>query len=120
MQKNEFLRQFFEIAAGSKLEHTAEQYNYINFDVNFSFKDGIPIAIFSGEHLVFPIIIEIPKKDHFMVNGLFISLVISGKKYGQQSRVPHFSKLIFNYLKVNQLIEIDNLGNIEIRQEIYP
>jgi len=45
MQKNEFLRQFFEIAAGSKLEHTAEQYNYINFDVNFSFKDGINIAV---------------------------------------------------------------------------
>ena len=121
MQKNEFLRQFFEIVAGSKLKHTADQYNYIDFDVSFSLKnDDAPVAIFSGEHLIFPIIIEIPKKDHFMVNGLFISLVISGKKYGQQSRVPHFSKLIFNYLKANQLIEIDNLGNIEIRQEIYP
>lgn len=95
--------------------------NFLSSDVSFSLKnDDAPVAIFSGEHLIFPIIIEIPKKDHFMVNGLFISLVISGKKYGQQSRVPHFSKLIFNYLKVNQLIEIDNLGNIEIRQEIYP
>ncbi|MEG1487940.1 hypothetical protein, partial [Lactococcus sp.] len=118
MQKNEFLRQFFEIVAGSKLEHTADQYNYIDFDVSFSLKNGdAPVAIFSGEHLIFPIIIEIPKKDHSMVNGLFISIVISGKKYGRQSRVSYFSKLIFNYLKANQLIEIDNLGNIEIRQE---
>ena len=62
MQKNEFLRQFFEIAAGSKLEHTAEQYNYINFDVNFSFKDGIPIAIFSGEHLVFQSLLRYRRK----------------------------------------------------------
>ena len=117
MQKNEFLRQFFEIAAGSKLEHTAEQYNYINFDVNFSFKDGIPIAIFSGEHLVFPIIIEIPKKDHLMLNGLFISFFMSGTKYSRTSRVQQFSKLIFNYLKSNQLIEVDNWGNIEILQD---
>ncbi|MFP0737065.1 hypothetical protein ACLDXR_17165 [Acinetobacter baumannii] len=121
MQKNEFLRQFFEIKAGSKLEHTADQYNYIDFDVNFSLKNGdAPVVVFSGEHLIFPIIIEIPKKDHLMMNGVFISFAISGKKYGRLSRVPHFSKLIFNYLKSNQLIEVDNLGNIEIRQEIYP
>ena len=117
MQKNEFLRQFFFFFSGSKLEHTAEQYNYINFDVNFSFKDGIPIAIFSGEHLVFPIIIEIPKKDHLMLNGLFISFFMSGTKYSRTSRVQQFSKLIFNYLKSNQLIEVDNWGNIEIQQD---
>lgn len=114
MEKNEFLRQFFEIAAGSKLKHTADKYDYIDFDVEFSLKDDVPIAIFSGEHSIFPIIIEIPQKDHFMMNGLFILFVISGKKYGRLSRIPHFSKLIFNYLKTNRLIEIDGLGNIEI------
>lgn len=116
MQKNEFLRQFFEIAAGSKLEHTAEQYNHINFDVNFSLKGETPRAIFSGEHLIFPIVIEIPRKDHFMINGLFISFAVSGKKYSRTSRVQQFSKLIFNYLRANQLIEIDSFGNIEIQK----
>ena len=118
MKKNEFLRQFFEIEAGSKLEHTADQYNYIDFDVSFSLKnDDVPVAIFSGEHLIFPIIIEIPKKDHLMLNGLFISFFMSGTKYSRTSRVQQFSKLIFNYLKSNQLIEVDNWGNIEIQQD---
>jgi hypothetical protein len=115
MKKNEFLRQFFEIVVGSKLKHTADKYDDIDFDVNFSVKEDIPVAIFSGEHSIFPIVIEIPKKDHIMMNGLFISFTVSGKKYSRQSRVQHFSKLIFNYLKENQMIEVDNLGNIEIR-----
>lgn len=118
MQKNEFTKQFFEILAGSKLNFSAKDYDdsEFNFDVKFSSANDITKATFLGEHSIFPIIIEIPEKDHLMVNGLYVSLYISGKKYNQKSRVPHFSKLIFNYLESNQLIEIDNLGNIEIKK----
>lgn len=115
MQKNEFLRQFFEVLAGSELPHTADQYDYINFDVNFSFdKKENQIAIFTGENALFPVIVEIPKRDHLMQSGLIEVFSIHGKNLRFSKKRTNFIKLIYKYLKEHGLIEVDDLGNIEI------
>lgn len=120
MQKNEFLRQFFEILAGGKLPHTADAYNDIDFNVKFSVYKETPIVVFSGEHCIFPTIIELPKKDHLMINGLLISILTIGEtqKIKAHGKKLKFSKLIFKYLKSNNLIEVDNLGKIRIQENI--
>ena len=120
MQKNEFLRQFFEILAGGKLSHTADAYNDIDFNISFSVQKETPVVVFTGEHSIFPTVIELPKKDHLMINGLFISILAIGdtKNIRTRGKKLKFSNLIFKYLKNNDLIEVDKLGNIEVKESI--
>lgn len=62
MHNNKFLKRFFEIIAGKSLPHKAEDYDDIKFEVTITpeVEGQNPIIIFSGDHSIFPIIIELP------------------------------------------------------------
>jgi hypothetical protein len=106
MNKNQFLKRFFEIKAGKVLPHSEESYGDINFNVTITPKvlDKNYIVIFSGEHLIFPMIVEFSNNEHHMRLG-FIDIFFIGKDSVRKGKKRlEFLKLINEYLKENNLI----------------
>jgi hypothetical protein len=106
MHKNQFLKRFFEIKAGKALPHSEESYSDINFDVMITSEvpDKNYIVVFSGEHLIFPIIVEFSSNEHHMRLG-FIDIFFIGKDSVRKGKKRlEFLKLINEYLKENNLI----------------
>lgn len=117
MEKNEFIRQFAEIYVGKSLPHSAEAYDHMGFEVSFAVDEKEQrIVILSGDDF-FPIVMEIPKRDHFLLSG-FADIKIREKKLKFSNKRTKFIKLIYKYLKDNEFIELDGLGNIEILEKI--
>ncbi|MCU4413711.1 hypothetical protein KTH71_06595 [Acinetobacter sp. WU_MDCI_Axc73] len=71
MNNSQFLKCFFEIEAGKMLPHPEEAYSDINFEVTIApdVPDKNYIVVFSGSHLIFPIILDFPKNEHHLRLG---------------------------------------------------
>ncbi|WP_333669035.1 lysozyme [Acinetobacter guillouiae] len=70
----------FTIEAGKILPHLEEAYSDINFDVTITpdVPDKNYIVVFSGDHLIFPIILEFPKNEHRLRLG-WVDIFFIGK-----------------------------------------
>lgn len=71
MNNSEFLQRFFEIKAGKGLPHLEDDYQHITFNVTITsdVSDKYYIVMFSGDDLIFPIILEFPKNEYRLKAG---------------------------------------------------
>lgn len=109
MNNSQFLQRFFEIKAGKKLPHLEDAYDHIKFDVTIT--PDVPgkdyIVVFSGDHLIFPIIIEFPKNEHRLKLGWIDIFYISKEVVRKGKKRIKFLKLIDEYIRANQLLDLE-------------
>ncbi|MDC4329252.1 hypothetical protein NQ674_13125 [Acinetobacter baumannii] len=108
MNNNQFLKRFFEIEAGKELPHLEEDYHHITFTVTITpdVSDKDYIVVFSGDHLIFPIILEFPKNEHRLNLGWFDIFYIPKKTVRKGKKRIKFLKLIDEYIRANHLLDL--------------
>lgn len=110
MDKNQFLKQLFEIVAGKKLSHTAQSYDSINLEVSITpeINGQNPIVVFASDHAYFPIIAELPLSDmHLMLGLTEIFIVEKTKRLKTGRKRNEMLKLIDEYVRSNKLLQAD-------------
>ncbi|MGR2923026.1 hypothetical protein [Acinetobacter sp. 1125_18A] len=109
MNNCQFLKRFFEIQAGKILPHLEEAYSDINFDVTITpnVPDKNYIVVFSGDHLIFPIILEFPKNEHHLRLGWVDIFFIGKNKVLKGKKRIELLKLIDEYIRANHLLDCD-------------
>ncbi|MDO7413333.1 hypothetical protein Q5X48_16105 [Acinetobacter baumannii] len=109
MNNNQFLKRFFEIEAGKELPHLEEDYHHITFKVTITpdVPDKDYIVVFSGDHLIFPIILELPKNENRLNLGWIDIFYISKKAVRKGKKRIKFLKLIDEYIRSNHLLDLD-------------
>ncbi|MCU4369603.1 hypothetical protein [Acinetobacter courvalinii] len=109
MQNNQFLKRFFEIYAGKKLPHLEDAYSDINFDVTITpdVPDKNYIVVFSGNHMIFPIILEFPKNEHHLRLDWIDIFYIAKERVRKGKKRTEFLKLIDEYVRVNNLLNLE-------------
>ena len=109
MNNSQFLQRFFEVKAGKKLTHLEDAYDHIKFDVTIT--PHVPgkdyIVVFSGDHLIFPIILEFPKNEHRLKLGWIDIFYISKEAVRKGKKRIEFLKLIDEYIRTNHLLDLD-------------
>lgn len=106
MHNNKFLKRFFEIIAGKSLPHKAEDYDDIKFEVTITpeVEGQNPIIIFSGDHSIFPIIIELPlNKFHLELGFTDVCFVEKTKKVQKGRKRNELLKLVDEYVRSNEV-----------------
>ena len=60
MKKNTFIKKFLETYVNTTTSNPDESYSHIDFDVMITpkYEDRSRIAVFSGDHGIFPIILK--------------------------------------------------------------
>ncbi|MDV7430199.1 hypothetical protein R4470_13275 [Acinetobacter baumannii] len=109
MNNSQFLQRFFEIKAGKKLPHLEDDYHHIAFNVTITpnVPDKDYIVVFSGDHLIFPIILEFPKNEHRLRLGWIDIFYISKEAVRRGKKRIKFLKLIDEYIRSNHLLDLD-------------
>ena len=71
MKKNTFIKKFLETYVNTTTSNPDESYSHIDFDVMITpkYEDRSRIAVFSGDHGIFPIILEITDNPHHIELG---------------------------------------------------
>ncbi|HEO1805939.1 MULTISPECIES: hypothetical protein [unclassified Acinetobacter] len=109
MNQAQFLKRFFEIEAGKKLPHSEETYSDMSFEVTIT--PYVPeknyVVVFSGSHPIFPIIIDFPTNEHHLRLGLIDLFLIATDKVRKGKKRINFLKLIDEYVRTNNLIQLD-------------
>ncbi|MDC5521947.1 hypothetical protein NRA58_16250 [Acinetobacter baumannii] len=109
MNNSEFLQRFFEIKAGKGLPHLEDDYQHITFNVKIT--PDVPgkdyIVVFSGDHQVFPIILEFPKNEYRLKLGWIDIFYISKEVVRKGKKRIKFLKLIDEYIRANQLLDLE-------------
>lgn len=106
MHNNQFLKRFFEIIAGKSLPHKAEDYDDIKFKVMITpeVEGQNPIIIFSGDHSIFPIIIELPLNEfHLELGFTDVCFVQKTKKVQKGRKRNELLKLVDEYVRSNEV-----------------
>ena len=107
MHKNQFLKRIFEIIAGKSLPHTAGNYDDIEFEVTITpeVQGKNPMVIFSGEHSIFPIIVEHPLNEyHLMLGFTDICFVAKTTKVQKGRKRNELLILVDEYLRSNNIL----------------
>lgn len=107
MSKNQFLKRLFEIVANKSLPHTAESYDGIKLEVTITpeVEEQNPIVIFSSDHSIFPIIVELPlNKYHLMLGFTDIFFVEKTKKVQKGRKRNELLQLVDEYVRTNKLL----------------
>ncbi|MFU8928244.1 hypothetical protein [Acinetobacter puyangensis] len=108
MNQAQFLKRFFEIEASRKLPHSEEAYSDMSFEVTIT--PYVPeknyVVVFSGSHPIFPIIVDFPTNEHHLRLGLIDIFFIATDKVRKGKKRLEFLKLINEYLRENNLINI--------------
>ena len=109
MNNNQFLKCFFEIEAGKELPHLEEDYHHITFTVTITpdVPDKDYIVVFSGDNLIFPIILEFPKNEHRLNLRWIDIFYISKKAVRKGKKRIKFLKLIDEYIRSKHLLDLD-------------
>lgn len=109
MNNSQFLKRFFEIEAGKKLPHLEDAYSDIYFDVTITpdVPDKNSIVVFSGSHMIFPIILEFPKNEHHLRLGWIDVFFIAKEKVRKGKKQIALLKLINEYIRTNRLLNLD-------------
>ena len=81
MNKSAFIKKFLEIYVNTTLPHPDDSYSHIDFEVMITpkYENRSRIAVFSGDHGIFPIILEITDNPHHIELGYIDVFLIANK-----------------------------------------
>ena len=107
MKKNTFIKKFLETYVNTTTSNPDESYSHIDFDVMITpkYEDRSRIAVFSGDHGIFPIILEITDNPHHIELGYIDVFLISNKPVRRSKKQRDLLKLIMKYLQKNDLVK---------------
>ena len=110
MNKNTFIKKFLETYVNTTTNHPDESYDHIDFDVMISPKcnDRSCIAVFSGDDVIFPIILEITDNPYHIELGYIDVFLIANKPVRKSKKQRDLLKLIMKYLQTNNLVKISH------------
>ena len=110
MNKNTFIKKFLETYVNTTTNHHDESYDHIDFDVMISpkYENRSCIAVFSGDHGIFPIILEITDNPYHMELGYIDVFLISNKPVRRSKKQRDLLKLIMKYLQENSLLKFSH------------
>ncbi|MDU4395578.1 MAG: hypothetical protein E7I55_16765 [Acinetobacter ursingii] len=110
MNKSAFIKNFLETYVNTNTYHPDESYSYIDFDVMITpkYENRSRIAVFSGDHGIFPIILEITDNPHHIELGYIDVFLISNKPVRKSKKQRDLLKLIMKYLQQNNLIKFSH------------
>ena len=110
MKKNTFIKKFLETYVNTTTSNPDESYSHIDFDVMITpkYEDRSRIAVFSGDHGIFPIILEITDNPHHIELGYIDVFLISNKPVRRSKKQRDLLKLIMKYLQENSLLKFSH------------
>ena len=110
MKKNTFIKKFLETYVNTTTSNPDESYSHIDFDVMITpkYEDRSRIAVFSGDHGIFPIILEITDNTHHIELGYIDVFLISNKPVRRSKKQRDLLKLIMKYLQKNDLVKFSH------------
>ena len=110
MKKNTFIKKFLETYVNTTTSNPDESYSHIDFDVMITpkYEDRSRIAVFSGDHGIFPIILEITDNPHHIELGYIDVFLISNKPVRRSKKQRDLLKLIMKYLQKNDLVKLSH------------
>ena len=103
-------KNFLEIYVNTTLPHPDDSYSHIDFEVMITpkYENRSRIAVFSGDHGIFPIILEITDNPHHIELGYIDVFLISNKPVRRSKKTTDLLKLIMKYLQQNNLIKFSH------------
>ena len=106
MNKSAFIKKFLEIYVNTTLPHPDDSYSHIDFEVMITpkYENRSRIAVFSGDHGIFPIILEITDNPHHIELGYIDVFLIANKPVRKSKKQRDLLKLIMKYLQQNNLV----------------
>jgi len=104
-----FMKHFQEIYINRKI-HQPDEFFDCDFHVMITPKhdDSNQIVVFSGNHGLFPIILEITDSPHFIELGYIDVFLIENKPVRRSKKQRALLKLILKYLQSNNLVEFNH------------
>jgi len=110
MNKNAFIKRFLEIYINTNLPHPEDSYTHIDFDVMITpkYEDKNCIAVFSGDHGIFPIILEVTDNPYHIELGHIDVFLIANKPVRRSKKQRESLKLIMKYLQKNDLVKLSH------------
>ncbi|ENV52414.1 MULTISPECIES: hypothetical protein [Acinetobacter] len=110
MNKSAFIKKFLEIYVNTTLPHPDDSYSHIDFEVMITpkYENRSRIAVFSGDHGIFPIILEITDNPHHIELGYIDVFLIANKPVRKSKKQRDLLKLIMKYLQQNNLIKFSH------------
>ena len=110
MKKNTFIKEFLETYVNTTTTNPDESYSHIDFDVMITpkYENRSRIAVFSGDHGIFPIILEITDNPHHIELGYIDVFLISNKPVRRSKKQRDLLKLIMKYLQENSLLKFSH------------
>ena len=110
MNKSAFIKKFLEIYVNTTLPHPEDSYSHIDFDVMITpeYENRGCIAVFSGDHGIFPIILEIADNPHHIELGYIDVFLIANKPVRRSKKQRDLLKLIMRYLQKNDLVKLSH------------
>ena len=110
MKKNTFIKKFLETYVNTTTANPDEYYSHIDFDVMITpkYENRSRIAVFSGDHGIFPIILEITDNPHHIELGYIDVFLISNKPVRRSKKQRDLLKLIMKYLQKNDLVKLSH------------
>ena len=110
MNKSAFIKRFLEIYVNTTLPHPDDSYSHIDFEVMITpkYENRSRIAVFSGDHGIFPIILEITDNPHHIELGYIDVFLIANKPVRKSKKQRDLLKLIMKYLQQNNLIKFSH------------
>ena len=110
MNKSAFIKKFLEIYVNTTLPHPDDSYSHIDFEVMITpkYENRSRIAVFSGDHGIFPIILEITDNPHHIELGYIDVFLIANKPVRKSKKQRDLLKLIMKYLQENSLLKFSH------------
>lgn len=110
MKKNTFIKEFLETYVNTTTTNPDESYSHIDFDVMITpkYENRSRIAVFSGDHGIFPIILEITDNPHHIELGYIDVFLIANKPVRRSKKQRDLLKLIMRYLQKNDLVKLSH------------
>ena len=110
MNKSAFIKKFLEIYVTTTVPHPDDSYSHIDFEVMITpkYENRSRIAVFSGDHGIFPIILEITDNPHHIELGYIDVFLISNKPVRRSKKQRDLLKLIMKYLQKNDLVKFSH------------
>ncbi|HAV3552336.1 Uncharacterised protein [Acinetobacter baumannii] len=110
MNKSAFIKKLLEIYVNTTLPHPDDSYSHIDFEVMITpkYENRSRIAVFSGDHGIFPIILEITDNPHHIELGYIDVFLMANKPVRKSKKQRDLLKLIMKYLQQNNLIKFSH------------
>lgn len=102
-----FMKDFLETYINKKINQPDDFFDH-NFSVTITPKhdEQNQIAIFSGDHGLFPFIVELPNNQHHVELDFVDIFLVANKQMRRGRKRQKLLKLIVKYLQSNNLMEL--------------